>query len=75
MDGSILRHIRMKRNLPLVQKQIEAWMKLKDSTHLAATSLPHFKAIAARTMRQVLVDARQTQTLAEMRWRVHQYRA
>ena len=34
----------------------EAWMKLKDSPHLAATSLPHFKAIAARAMRQVLVD-------------------
>jgi RNA polymerase sigma factor (TIGR02999 family) len=34
----------------------EVWMKLKDSPHLAATSLPHFKAIAARAMRQVLVD-------------------
>lgn len=34
----------------------EAWLKLKDSPHLAATSLPHFKAIAARAMRQVLVD-------------------
>jgi RNA polymerase sigma factor (TIGR02999 family) len=34
----------------------EAWMKLKGSPHLAATSLPHFKAIAARAMRQVLVD-------------------
>ena len=34
----------------------EAWMKLKDSPHLGATSLPHFKAIAARAMRQVLVD-------------------
>jgi RNA polymerase sigma factor (TIGR02999 family) len=35
----------------------EAWIKLKDSPHLAATSVPHFKAIAARAMRQVLVDA------------------
>jgi RNA polymerase sigma factor (TIGR02999 family) len=35
----------------------EAWLKLKDSPHLAATSLPHFKAIAAKAMRQVLVDA------------------
>ncbi len=35
----------------------EAWLKLKDSPHLAATSVPHFKAIAARAMRQVLVDA------------------
>jgi len=34
----------------------EAWLKLKDSPHLAATSLPHFKAIAAKAMRQVLVD-------------------
>jgi RNA polymerase sigma factor (TIGR02999 family) len=35
----------------------EAFLKLKDSPHLAATSVPHFKAIAARAMRQVLVDA------------------
>jgi len=34
----------------------EAWLKLKDSPPLAAKSLPHFKAIAARAMRQVLVD-------------------
>jgi len=34
----------------------EAWLKLKDSPHLAATSPPHFKAIAAKAMRQVLVD-------------------
>lgn len=35
----------------------EAWLKLKDSPNLAATSTPHFKAIAARAMRQILVDA------------------
>jgi RNA polymerase sigma factor (TIGR02999 family) len=35
----------------------EAWIKLKDSPHLANTSEPHFKAIAARAMRQILVDA------------------
>jgi len=35
----------------------ETWLKLKDSPHLASTSIPHFKAIAARAMRQVLVDA------------------
>ena len=35
----------------------EAWLKLKDSPQLAETSIPHFKAIAARAMRQVLVDA------------------
>ena len=34
----------------------EAWLKLKDSPGLAATSLPHFKAIAAKAMRQVMVD-------------------
>lgn len=34
----------------------EAWLKLKDSPHLAGTSPAHFKAIAARAMRQVLVD-------------------
>jgi RNA polymerase sigma factor (TIGR02999 family) len=34
----------------------EAWLKLKGSPHLGATSLPHFKAIAAKAMRQVLVD-------------------
>jgi RNA polymerase sigma factor (sigma-70 family) len=34
----------------------EAWLKLKDSPQLAAKELSHFKAIAARAMRQVLVD-------------------
>jgi RNA polymerase sigma-70 factor, ECF subfamily len=34
----------------------EAWLKLKGSPHLAATSPAHFKAIAAKAMRQVLVD-------------------
>jgi RNA polymerase sigma factor (TIGR02999 family) len=34
----------------------EAWLKLKDSPQLSATSPPHFKAIAAKAMRQVLVD-------------------
>jgi RNA polymerase sigma-70 factor, ECF subfamily len=34
----------------------EAWLKLKDSPQLGAASLPHFKAIAAKAMRQVLVD-------------------
>jgi RNA polymerase sigma factor (TIGR02999 family) len=35
----------------------EAWMKLKNSPHLAAINKAHFKAIAARAMRQVLVEA------------------
>ncbi len=34
----------------------EAWLKLKGSPHLAETSPAHFKAIAAKAMRQVLVD-------------------
>jgi RNA polymerase sigma factor (TIGR02999 family) len=34
----------------------ETWLKLKDSPHLSETSPSHFKAIAARAMRQVLVD-------------------
>jgi RNA polymerase sigma factor (TIGR02999 family) len=34
----------------------EAWLKLKDSPGLSATSPAHFKAIAAKAMRQVLVD-------------------
>jgi RNA polymerase sigma factor (TIGR02999 family) len=35
----------------------EAWLKLKDSPHLAKASLSHFKAIAAKAMRQVLVES------------------
>ena len=35
----------------------EAWMKLKDSPNLGSLQPSHFKAIAAKAMRQVLVDA------------------
>lgn len=35
----------------------EAWLRLKDSPQLASTTPVHFKRIAARVMRQVLVDA------------------
>jgi RNA polymerase sigma factor (TIGR02999 family) len=35
----------------------EAWLRLKNSPQLASLSHPHFRAIAARAMRQVLVDA------------------
>ncbi len=35
----------------------EAWIKLSDSPHLAQTSRLHFKRIAARAMRQVLIEA------------------
>jgi RNA polymerase sigma factor (TIGR02999 family) len=35
----------------------EAWLKLADTPSVAQTSRLHFKRIAARAMRQVLVDA------------------
>src|ERR1700740_2046406 len=35
----------------------EAWLKLASSPHFASTSRLHFKRIAARAMRQVLVEA------------------
>lgn len=35
----------------------EAWLKLKNSPQLANLEVGHFKAIAAKAMRQVLVDA------------------
>ncbi|MEP6589727.1 MAG: ECF-type sigma factor [Gemmatimonadota bacterium] len=35
----------------------EAWLKLAASPHLAPTSRLHFKRIAARAMRQILVEA------------------
>ena len=35
----------------------EAWLKMAHSPHLATTSRLHFKRIAARAMRQVLVEA------------------
>src|SRR5215470_9123118 len=35
----------------------EAWLKLAASPHVASTSRLHFKRIAARAMRELLVDA------------------
>jgi RNA polymerase sigma factor (TIGR02999 family) len=35
----------------------EAWLKLRESPHVARTSATHFRRIAARAMRQVLVEA------------------
>ena len=35
----------------------EAWLKLANSPHLATTSRLHFKRIAARAMRQILIEA------------------
>lgn len=40
----------------------EAWLKMKDSPELAQTTVAHFKAIAARAMRQVLVDEARRRT-------------
>jgi RNA polymerase sigma factor (TIGR02999 family) len=34
----------------------EAWLKLKDSPHLASKPVSHFRSIAVKAMRQVLVD-------------------
>ncbi|HLH04565.1 MAG TPA: ECF-type sigma factor [Bryobacteraceae bacterium] len=34
----------------------ETWLKLKDSPRLAGTSTVHFKAIAAKAMREVLIQ-------------------
>lgn len=39
----------------------EAWLKLADASGLAFASKVHFKRIAARAMRQVLVDAARRQ--------------
>jgi RNA polymerase sigma factor (TIGR02999 family) len=35
----------------------EAWLKLRNSPRLAQTSRLHFKRVAARAMRQVLIEA------------------
>ena len=35
----------------------EAWLKLRESPHVARASSVHFKRIAARAMRQVLIEA------------------
>lgn len=40
----------------------EAWVKLKDSPHLTSVSPNYFKSIAARAMRQILVEAARRRT-------------
>jgi RNA polymerase sigma factor (TIGR02999 family) len=40
----------------------EAWLKLANSPPLAATSRVHFKRIAARAMRQVLIESARRRT-------------
>lgn len=43
----------------------EAWLKLEGSPGLAQTSPAHFRRIAARAMRQVLVDAARRRNAAK----------
>lgn len=43
----------------------EAWLKLAGSPHLASTSRLHFKRIAARAMRQVLIEAARRRVAAK----------
>jgi len=54
--ASFVRRNEMSATLSSTALVHEAWMKLKDSPPVASRSLPHFKAIAAKAMRQVLVD-------------------
>jgi RNA polymerase sigma factor (TIGR02999 family) len=43
----------------------EAWLKLAASPHLTCTSRLHFKRIAARAMRQVLIEAARRRVAAK----------
>ena len=45
----------------------EAWLKLRESPGFASTSRLHFKRIAARAMRQVLVEAARRRNAAQAR--------
>ena len=45
------------RNVSPFCLKLEAWLKLASSPRLGATSRLHFKRIAARAMRQVLIEA------------------
>ena len=40
----------------------EAWLKLRDSPRLAAISEPHFKALAAKAMRHIMIDEARRKT-------------
>jgi RNA polymerase sigma-70 factor, ECF subfamily len=40
----------------------EAWLKLASSRHFASTSRLHFKRLAARAMRQLLIEAARRRT-------------
>ena len=48
----------------------EAWLKLASSPRFASTSQLHFKRIAARAMRQVLVEAARRPRFAQTRRRL-----
>lgn len=40
----------------------EAWLKLKDSPQFASISVSHFKAVAAKAMRRILIDEARRRT-------------
>ena len=46
----------------------EAWLKLADSPWVARTSRVHFKRIAARAMRQVLIEAARRSSRSTNHW-------
>ncbi len=54
--ASLVRRNEVKATINSTALVHEAWFKLKDSPHLANTEPAHFKAIAAKAMRQILVD-------------------
>jgi RNA polymerase sigma factor (TIGR02999 family) len=56
LASGVLRHEQIGKLTPTTLVH-EAWIKLAQSPELADTSPSHFRRIAARAMRQVLVDA------------------
>jgi RNA polymerase sigma factor (TIGR02999 family) len=48
----------------------EAWLKLANSPRFASTSRLHFKRIAARAMRQVLIEAARRRNAGKRGWGV-----
>jgi len=56
LAGRMLRHERPDHTLQATALIHEAWLRLGDQTRLDARDRAHFVAIAARSMRQILVD-------------------
>ncbi|MDX2152280.1 MAG: sigma-70 family RNA polymerase sigma factor [Bryobacteraceae bacterium] len=56
LAGSLLRQERSGHTLQATALVHEAYMRLADQSHLNLQSRAHFMAIAARVMRQILVD-------------------